>query len=268
MTDRTFQEKYVDKTHEAIARIRHFCAESTPYVAFSGGKDSVVLLELVRMSGIEYDAHFSITTVDPPEVLKFIREYYPDVIWERPEKSMWKLIIGNGMPPTRKIRYCCRLIKEVCGDGRTVLTGIRSGESSARGNRRMVEKCLNNDMDKLYVNPIIDWSTADVWGFIRRHDLPYCSLYDEGFERIGCVMCPSNRYRVRDARRFPNFYKAYLRTFDKMLDKRREKGLKTTWQNAQEVMDWWLQGDEKYADLDEAGRSQLKLDLTQNGGGK
>jgi len=221
---------------------------------------------LVRVSGVDYDAHYSVTTVDPPEILKFIRTHYPEVIWERPEKTMWQLIIDNGIPPTRKMRYCCRLIKEVCGDGRTVITGVRSSESSARRTRQIAERCFVADTDKLYINPILEWTTADVWSFIRKHNLPYCSLYDEGFERIGCVMCPNNRLRVRDVHRFPKFYKAYLRTFDKMLEVRRGKGLKTTWQSGQDVMDWWLQDDQRYWDAYIAKNSQLKLDLTQKGG--
>ncbi len=229
MSNQTFRD--IDTlTSMSIEYIKHFCAQSVPYVAFSGGKDSVVLLSLVRMAGIKHDAHFSVTTVDPPEVLRFIREHYPDVIWEKPDKTMWQLIIENGIPPTRRIRYCCKLIKEVCGDGRTVLTGIRADESSARGKRQIVERCMRGG-DKLYVNPILDWRAVDVWEFIRKHKLPYCSLYDEGFKRIGCVLCPNNRKRTRDIERWPGFYKAYLRTFGKMLEVRRAKGLKTTWQN-------------------------------------
>ncbi len=70
-TNQPFQDKYLDtKIDDAVEAIKHFCHGLTPYVAFSGGKDSVVLMELVRMSGIKYDAHFSVTTVDPPEVLR------------------------------------------------------------------------------------------------------------------------------------------------------------------------------------------------------
>jgi len=38
------------------------------YVAFSGGKDSIVMLDLVRRSGVKHDAHMNITSVDPPEL--------------------------------------------------------------------------------------------------------------------------------------------------------------------------------------------------------
>ncbi|WP_236252609.1 phosphoadenosine phosphosulfate reductase domain-containing protein [Odoribacter splanchnicus] len=58
------------------------------HVAFSGGKDSQVIYELCKMAGVKFKAFFYKTSVDPPELLKFIRSDYPDVIWLKPEKTM------------------------------------------------------------------------------------------------------------------------------------------------------------------------------------
>jgi len=223
----------------AVARLWEFCPPEGCYLAFSGGKDSVVLMALADIAGVPYDAHFNMTTVDPPEVVKFIREYHPDVERHRPEESMWELIIRKGMPPTRRVRYCCEALKERGGIGRVVLTGIRWEESHARKNRSMVEVCYKHP-SKRYVHPIIDWSSEDVWHFIKTEGLPYCSLYDEGWERIGCVLCPLNRGRKDEVERFPKFYRAYLRAFGKMLEVRNAKGLPTRWKNEKDVMDWWL----------------------------
>ena len=178
-----------NKVDIAIERLKSFEPSEGYYLAFSGGKDSIVIYKLAELSGVKFDAHFNFTTVDPPELLKFIRDNYPDVIWHRPEKTMWQLIEKNMMLPTRIIRFCCEYLKEYGGDGRLVLTGIRHQESYKRSKRKMVEVCYKNPSKK-YLHPIIDWSDKDVWEFIKQQELKYCCLYDEGYKRIGCVMCP------------------------------------------------------------------------------
>lgn len=234
--------KTTDKlTETAIMRLQEFCPREGYYLAFSGGKDSMVIKALADMAGVKYDAHFNMTTVDPPEVLHFIREYYPDVAFERPETTMWQLIDKKGFPPTRLCRYCCEKLKETGGVGRFVVTGVRWEESIKRRGRQMVHSCIKNH-NKTYLHPIIDWSSEDVWNFIYQHKLPYCSLYDEGFTRIGCVLCPmaSTKQRRWEIIRFPGFYKAYMRCFEKMLEHRKELGFETSWQTPEEVMDWWI----------------------------
>lgn len=84
----------VDKVKIACARLRLHEPPEGYYVAFSGGKDSCVALDLCKRAGVNYDVHYSVTTVDPPELVYFIRKYHPDA-WEnrvRPELSMWELI--------------------------------------------------------------------------------------------------------------------------------------------------------------------------------
>ena len=89
-----------DKVKDALEFLRDFEPEDGYYLAYSGGKDSTVLLDLARRSGVKFDAHYNLTTVDPPELVRFIRTQ-PDVIIESPEKTMWELIIEKRMPPTR-----------------------------------------------------------------------------------------------------------------------------------------------------------------------
>jgi len=231
-----------DKTRAdlAIARLREFEPPGGYYLAFSGGKDSVCLKALADLAGVKYDAHYSVTTVDPPELVRFIREHHPTVTWDRPKRSMWKLIERDSMPPTRLARYCCRALKEDKGNGRLVLTGVRWAESSARSRRSMVDVCYKQS--KHYLHPIIDWSDVDVWAFIHENDLPYCSLYDEGYSRLGCVMCPMKRKRAQleDAARWPRIYRAWLRAFGRMVDRRLALGKTCSWADGLAVMDWWL----------------------------
>ena len=229
-----------DLVRIAIERLRQFEPEEGYYLAYSGGKDSIVVLELARRAGVQFDAHYSLTTVDPPELVQFIRREEPSVIWDRSKRSMWELIVYHQSPPTRRQRYCCRALKEDKGIGRVVVTGIRAEESRARKRRAMVETCYS--VNKRYLHPIIDWSEADVWQFIRENGLPYCSLYDEGFKRLGCVMCPmkGGKLRKRDAARWPKYCDSYLRTFGRMLARRAERGKETYWATPEEVMAWWL----------------------------
>ena len=141
-----------DKVEVAIARIQDFAtlfkseANKGYFLAFSGGKDSVVCKKLLDMAGVKYDAHYQVTTVDPPELVRFIKTEYPDVkmehsYWKEDGRfhkagdpiTMWNLIPEKLMPPTRLVRYCCEELKESNGAGRVTVTGVRAAES---GNRR------------------------------------------------------------------------------------------------------------------------------------
>lgn len=261
-----------NKVQVAIERYRMFEPPEGYYLAFSGGKDSLVIKALADMAGVKYDAHYSITTADPPELVQYIRKHHKDVAMDYPGISMWQLIPKKLMPPTRKLRYCCEALKERGGHGRVVITGVRWAESprrrqnwamaqpvitsqdaktnKAQGHkimfmndnderRRMTEQCLAKG--KFNVNPILDWTDKDVWMFIRSNKLNYCKLYDQGFNRLGCIGCPyAKKNRHRDFKRWPKYKALYLRAFGRMLEERKNRGKETTWQNAEDVMDWWL----------------------------
>lgn len=233
-------EEY-DKVKIVIMRLQEFEPPEGYYLAFSGGKDSVVIYDLAVKARVKFDAHYNITTVDPPELVKFIKQEYPDVQRHRPEKTMWQLIVEHRSPPIRIQRYCCKYLKEPGGAGRRVITGVRWAESNKRRNRRMVENCMK-DGTKTFLHPIIDWTDEDVWQYIRQYNIPYCSLYDEGFKRLGCVMCPMGNTNgmLKEAKRWPRIYAQYLRTFGKMLEERRRKGQPTLWQTPEDVMCWWI----------------------------
>lgn len=228
------------KIQTAIDRIREFEPEEGYYGGNSGGKDSGVLWDLTTRAGVKVDWHFNKTTVDPPEVIPFVREAYPETSIDQPDITMWRLIAEHGFPPTRLIRYCCERLKENGGKNRRVLTGIRWEESRRRAGRLMVESCYRHNL-KTFVHPIIDWTTEEVWDYTRERGLPVCSLYKTQ-KRIGCVACPMAGAKNRQAElaRYPNFRRAYVRAFDNMLLTREYKGRKTTWKTGEEVMAWWL----------------------------
>lgn len=209
------------------------------YVAFSGGKDSQVILDLVKRSGVKYDAHMNLTSVDPPELLQFVRQHYPDVELHRPELTMFQLIEKWGYYPMSKQKFCCATLKERGGSGRLVITGIRKAESLRRARRSMFE-VSRNDETKRMIHIILDWKEKDVWDYIRTLNMPYCKLYDMGFKRIGCIGCPEAYYkeRQRQFRLYPNHKKAYIEAMRRgMVNKPREE-----FKDAEEVFDWWTSG--------------------------
>ena len=126
------------KVENAIKRLQSFEPPEGYYVAFSGGKDSQCIYHLCQMAGVKFDAHYSVTSVDPPELVQFIKHQYPEVIFDFPRYAdggritMWNLIPKKGMPPTRMVRYCCEELKESNGEGRVVVTGVRWAESARR----------------------------------------------------------------------------------------------------------------------------------------
>ena len=227
-----------NRVEVAIMRLQEFVPPEGYYLAFSGGKDSVVIHDLAEKAGVKSDAHYSQGGIDPPELVRFIREYYPDVIRDRPKMSVWQGVLAHGMP-RRQGRWCCELIKEHHGGGRRVLTGIRWQESPRRKTRAMVEVC-RTDGTKVFVHPIIDWHNDDVWEYIKTNGLPYCSLYDEGFKRLGCVLCPMQtaKQTQRELQRFPKLAEAWRRACYRYWERHTQGTLR--WPTAEAMWLWWL----------------------------
>lgn len=175
---------------------------------FSGGKDSVVIKQLMVEAGVPCDWHYGVTTIDPPEVVRFIHQTHPDVVMLRSAKyrNFGDLLAKRGLP-TRIRRFCCTVFKELRSpNSRTKVLGIRAEESAKRKALwpEFKPSWMKNDGPLLC--PILFWTQADVWEFIEDRKLPYCTLYDEGFDRLGCVACPmaTPAYRQAGLKRYPH----------------------------------------------------------------
>lgn len=110
--------------------------------------------------------------------------------------------------------------------------------------RKMIEQCYKRH--KTTLNPIIEWTDTDVWEFIHEYNIPYCSLYDEGFSRLGCIGCPMARRsgREKEFARWPRYEKLYINAFEKMLEVRKAAGRQSVnWDTGKDVFNWWMEYD-------------------------
>lgn len=229
------------KVEVAIMRLQQFEPPEGYYLAFSGGKDSIVLYDLTMRAEVKFDAHYNATGIDPPELVYFMREHYPGLIVERPPRSIWRQLMIDGLPIRQK-RWCCGHLKEYGGRGRKLVTGIRWEESVGRRRRKMVEVC-QRDTTKIFVNPIIDWTTDEVWEYIGDFGLDYCQLYDEGFTRLGCVLCPMHTAELtkREIERWPKIAEAWRRAANRFWDEyigKRDSMAKFS--SGDELFEWWI----------------------------
>lgn len=119
---------------------------------YSGGKDSDSLLRVFELSGVPFEVHYSLTTVDPPPVVKHIRDTFhrlegvgvachidKHIQPDGSRLTMWNLIPQKLMPPTRLVRYCCAKLKETGNKNRFIATGVRWAESTKRSSRSAYE---------------------------------------------------------------------------------------------------------------------------------
>ena len=238
---------------------------------YSGGKDSDVMLELFKRSGVPFEVINSHTTVDAPPTVYHIREQFKQLenqgikaTIHMPELTMWQLIEKKTMPPCRMQRYCCQYLKENSSPNRYVATGVRWDESSKRAQRGIMEASarkvknrivlMNDNDDKrlliercemkgsMILNPIIDWTHRDIWEYIRQEDIKYNPLYDRRYKRVGCIGCPmAGKTRWKEFTDYPTYQIAYIRAFEKMLEKIHKSGGRTRWKTGYDVFLWWME---------------------------
>lgn len=238
-------------TETATALIRKHEPVDSYYLAFSGGKDSCTIKKLAQMAGVRFDPHYNNTTIDPPELVAFIKQHHPDVKWNMPKKAMMTRVAEKpGLPPTRGMRWCCAEYKEMGGDKRTLLMGVRRAES----NKRKVWSEVSEDLrENKAICPIVFWADEDVWAFLRAHNVPYCNLYDEGWTRLGCVGCPlaTKTNQAREFARWPryeaNWKRAIIANWERYHNKLKVRGkdrgkpyYHARFKTGEDMWEWWL----------------------------
>lgn len=266
-----FNDKYVASSQLLIEAYRMSEKLRTPLiVAFSGGKDSQCVYHLAKRMNIPFVAKHMFTTWEQPELIRFIRQNYPDCIHERQPLTMWQLIDKHGFLPSRWIRYCCSYFKEMKEPGHVVMTGVRAAESVARAKRDPVEyapvsrdkrfglsfseitdnakvntlvACVHGK-DEILVHPIFDWRDEDVKYFLSEVcKVQLCPAYSMGYKRVGCILCPLAGYKERcmDAKNYPKYYEKLLRVISKLkLENRISPDYPQL--TAEQILDWYMKG--------------------------
>ena len=281
------------KEKRAIQYLQSFEPQSEPYyLCYSGGKDSDCIRILAQLAGVRHDIVHNLTTVDAPETVRYVRSI-SGVQIERPEKTMWELIVEKKIPPTRLLRYCCKKLKEHGGKGRVKVTGVRWDESKNRSDnhgvvtvigkpktmqrdaedrdvdyrvnrqgglvmnddnaetRRFVEHCYRTT--STMVNPIVDWTDADVWEFLHHYGCQSNPLYQCWDSRVGCIGCPMQGFggMKADFARWPQYKQIYIHAFDRMLEARDAAGKPRDglWLTGEDVFLWWIGEDPRQISL-------------------
>lgn len=193
-------------------------------VAYSGGKDSDVILELAKMAGVPYRAIYKNTTIDPPGTIRHAKDMGAEIL--QPEMSFAQLIEKYGLPNRRK-RFCCAALKEYKVLDYCII-GVRRAESPQRANRyHEPEQCrvLSKKEKVRQYFPILEWSDQDIEAFISERGIKCAPVYyDEQGKfhverRLGCMCCPLLYYkkRIEQFKRYPGILRLYRRHGERYL---------------------------------------------------
>ena len=227
------------KIERAIKLIQSAAQQSklkgqTLEIAYSGGKDSDVILELDKMAKVKFEAKYRNTTIDPKGTIQHCKENKVEIL--RPKKTFLQCIETSGYPTMFK-RHCCGFLKEYKVND-VVVIGVRRSESKKRAERyKEPTECRFYDRHKKKVEmmvqafyPILDWDDEDIKSFIISRKIKVHPLYydENGLfhveRRLGCVGCPLiyKKKRIEQFKANPNMVKLWIRGGRKYLLKHKD----------------------------------------------
>jgi len=232
--------QYLDALEKrAVGFIRH-TAEGHPLpltVSYSGGKDSLATLLLALESGLDFEVIFCDTGLEMPGTVEHVqditRHYGLTLHTVSARDAFWEQFHNFG-PPSVEARWCCKvaklgplasLIEKHYPGGTLSLIGQRGLESFSRAQKADVWRnpWVGN---QIAASPIQKWSQLAVWLYIFSKGAPYNHLYESGFDRLGCFLCPSSSLADLNtvSKAFPELWGRWERTLE---DYRRRHGLPT-----------------------------------------
>ena len=216
-------EQLQKKIDQAIRLMKAYDNPDEPVeIAYSGGKDSDVILQLAKEAGINFRAIYRNTTIDPPGTIKHAQENGCEILQPR-RYTFRQLIIKKGLP-SRFRRFCCQELKEYKVSDKCVM-GVRREESRARMERyHEPSQCRFYGSKKEHVEaiyPILEWSNEDVVEFLTDRKIKVHPLYyrEDGTidpkRRLGCMCCPlaSTPNRIAEFKKYPGMVKLYLNAY-------------------------------------------------------
>lgn len=168
-------------------------------VAFTGGKDSTVMLDLVRKAfGGNIPPAFKIvnvdTTADFPEIYEFIGRLSREWNFDLNVFSNKEAVDKKEVKIASDKEKCCLLLKTVPLKKaitdlnlKALMTAIRKDEQEQRKKESYFSE--RNDPNHFRVHPLLHFTEKDIWDYIKFYDIPYCSLYEQGYRSLGCVPC-------------------------------------------------------------------------------
>ena len=243
----TFKEKYVQTIGILNTNLQEF-HPAKQMVAWSGGKDSTLILYLIRQEcealGIdphEIHVEFHNTGVEYPQTIKFIRKLTTDwdlnLIETRPIKSFWQCVKEYGYPKPKSARIkdtgkpqmaqCCKFLKEAPAlkslkenGWECIYLGITAVESHQRQIRAVTHgTCYHNKSENVKkVHPILYWTEQEVWDAHRMFNIPYNTIYDMGVDRCGCMPCTAyKKWQENLQKTHPKMYKKIMRDMGQQL---------------------------------------------------
>lgn len=239
----------MNKVDSAIRLIRSYSQVPNLSLAYSGGKDSDVILHLAKMANVKVNVVHNVTTIDPPGTISHCLA--AGATLQRPKYTFFQLVAKKGLPSMFR-RFCCEKLKESYISNHLIL-GVRAAESNKRAERYTEPtacKVYSKTKETEQIFPIYNWEDKDVEDFINCehincHPLYYTNGFFDVSKRLGCLGCPLQGDRgVSDYKQYPKLLKQLVKAYAKYVET--HKCIEGVYEDITWQLFYSNHGDEKY----------------------